>query len=35
MAKNSGLKEKQSKRSSTLLALLGFTAGVLFYLVIR
>ncbi len=35
MAKNIGLKEKQSKRGSTLCALLGFTAGVLFYLMIR
>ncbi len=35
MAKNNGLKGKQSKRSSTLLALLGFTAGVTFYLMIR
>jgi hypothetical protein len=35
MAKNNGLKGKQSKRSPTLLALLGFTAGVIFYLMIR
>ena len=35
MAKQMVSKEKHSKRSSTLLAILGFTAGVLFYLMIR
>lgn len=35
MAKQMVSTEKQSKRSSTLLDILGFTAGVIFYLMIR
>jgi hypothetical protein len=35
MAKQNELNETQSKRGSTSLSLLGFMAGVLFYLVIR
>ncbi len=35
MAKQMVSKEKHSKPSSTFLAILGFTAGVIFYLMIR
>lgn len=35
MAKQIASTEKHSKPSPTLLAILGFTAGVLFYLMIR
>lgn len=35
MAKQMVSKEKQSKPSSAVLAILGFTAGVIFYLMIR
>lgn len=35
MAKQMVSKEKHSKPSPTLLAILGFTVGVLFYLMIR
>lgn len=35
MAKQMVSKEKHSKPSSTLLAMLGFTAGAMFYLMIR